>query len=319
MQPGNDRLIPAAAGAVDLSALRRPATTTGGGGGEQPTAPSAPGAIFEVTDANFTSEVVARSQRQIVVLDFWADWCQPCKQLSPILERLAGEAGGAWVLGKVDVDANPQLSQSFGVQSIPMVLAVAGGQMLDGFMGALPESQVRQWLDAILRAARQAFGPDYATARPGTEEEVAAPAEPAEPEPDPRYAAAEDALERGNLAAAEAAYRKVLDEAPADAQAQLGLGQVRLAQRLEGVDPAAVIAAADANPDDVPAQTLAADVELVSDTPEKAFNRLVDTVRRTAGDEREAARSHLVELFNLFPPDDPDVTKARRALGAALF
>jgi putative thioredoxin len=317
MQPGNDRLIPAAAGAVDLSALRRPATTSGGGG-EQSSAPSAAGAVFEVTDTNFTSEVVARSQRQIVVLDFWAEWCQPCKQLSPILERLAGEAGGAWVLGKVDVDANPQLSQSFGVQSIPMVLAVAGGQMLDGFMGALPESQVRQWLDAILRAARQAFGPDYAKAGPGAEEDVAL-AEPAEPEPDPRYAAAEDAMARGDLDAAEAAYRKVLDEAPADAQAQLGLGQVRLAQRLEGVDPAAVIAAADANPGDVPTQTLAADVELVSDTPEKAFNRLVETVRRTAGDEREAARFHLVDLFSLFPPDDPDVTKARRALGAALF
>jgi putative thioredoxin len=297
-------------GAVDLSALRAP--TPAPVPAQQatvPAPPTSPGApdgggsggggvtIIDVTEATFQSEVLERSMHTPVIIDFWAEWCGPCKQLSPILEKLAIEAQGAWVLARVDVDANQRLAQMFRVQGIPMVYAVVGGQPVDAFTGVVPEAQLRPWIDAVLKAGGV----------------------PVETTSDPRLDGADDALMAGDLEAAEQAYKKILAESPADAAAEAGLAQVALLRRVQGAEPAKVLAAAGAAPDDVAAQTLAADVEILSGQAEDAYRRLVDLVRRTSGAEREAVRQHLVSLFKVAGPDDPAVATARRQLANALF
>ncbi|MFD1532164.1 tetratricopeptide repeat protein [Pseudonocardia aurantiaca] len=304
------------AGAVDLSALKArsdaaarqqaaPQQSDGGDTGSP--------FVVDVTEQSFQADVLERSLEVPVVVDLWATWCGPCKQLSPVLERLAAAANGAWVLAKVDVDANPRIAQAFGVQSIPMVVAVVGGQPVDAFNGALPEPQVRQWISALLDALRDRM-PAIAEAEAGG----APDAEPVEDPEDPRFTAAEDALERGDYAAAEEAYQQILAEEPTNEQAAAALSQVRFLARAESADPSA-IARADAAPDDVDAQLAAADAELAGDNVEAAFDRLVKTVARTSDEDRDRVREHLVGLFELFPADDARVSAARRALARALF
>ncbi|HET6257079.1 tetratricopeptide repeat protein [Pseudonocardia sp.] len=303
------------AGAVDLSALKarsevaaRPQQASAGAEG------AAGSFVIDATEQSFQADVLERSLEVPVVVDLWATWCGPCKQLSPVLERLAQAGNGAWILAKVDVDANPRIAQAFGVQSIPMVVAVVGGQPVDAFNGALPEPQVREWIAALLDALRDRM-PAIAQAEAGAGAGEAPPEE--EPE-DPRFTAAEDALERGDYAAAEEAYQQILAAEPANEQAAAALSQVRFLARAENVDPTAV-ERADAAPDDVDAQLAAADAEVATDSVDAAFNRLVSTVGRTSGDERDRAREHLIGLFELFPADDSRVTAARRALARALF
>ncbi len=304
-------LSSALAGAVDLSALKarseaaaRPPRPAADGAGE-------PSFVVDVTEQTFQTEVLERSRQVPVVVDLWAEWCGPCKQLSPVLERLAAAGNGAWVLAKVDVDANPRIAQAFGVQSIPMVMAVVAGQPVDGFNGALPEPQVREWIAALLDALRDRM--------PAIREAEAGGGEgPVEEPEDPRFTAAEDALERGDYPAAESAYQQILAVEPANEQAKAALAQVRFLARAEQADPAAV-ARADAAPEDIDAQLAAADAELATDRVEAAFARLVGLVARTGGDDRDRVREHLVGLFELFAADDPRVSTARRSLARALF
>jgi putative thioredoxin len=297
------------AGAVDLSALK--ARTE-----DAPSTSSSPW-VIDVTEQNFQTEVLERSLNIPVVVDLWASWCQPCKQLSPILERLADQGGGTWVLAKVDVDANPRISQAFGVQSIPTVVAVVAGQPVDAFNGAMPEPQVRQWIDSLIGALRDKM-PGIAAAEQGADGAAAPDVEVEEEPDDPRFTAAEDALERGDYAAAEQAYQSILANEPANEQANAALAQVRFMARAEAADPAS-IQRADAAPDDVDAQLAAADAELAANEVEAAFNRLVATAGRTGGEDRDRVREHLLQLFDLYPPDDPRVMTARRALARVLF
>jgi putative thioredoxin len=304
----------ALSGAVDLSALKARAESAA----RQETSASPAGEgpstwVVDVTEQSFQTDVVERSMRVPVVVDLWATWCGPCKQLSPILERLAEQARGTWVLAKVDVDANPRIAQLFGVQSIPTVVAIAGGQPIDAFAGARSEAQVRQWVTALVDALRDQL--------PGIRAAEQAGKTGAAPEGqlrDPRFLAAQAALDTGDYAAAELAYQQILGSEPANEQARSGLSRARFLRRAHSADPAAV-AKADAAPDDVDAQIAAADVEVAAQQPERAFERLVSTVRRLGGEDGERARAHLIELFELFPSGDPRVTSARRALARALF
>src|SRR5580704_5488495 len=158
MQPRDFSLY----GAVDLGARQaaaqrrqQAAQSPSQPGSPGPSSPAGGGLVIDVNEETFNTDVVERSRTTPVIMDLWAELCGPCKQLSPVLEKLAAEAGGQWILAKVDVDANPQLSAALQVQSIPMVVAVLGGQLVDGFLGAMPEAQVRQWIDQVLAVAEK--------------------------------------------------------------------------------------------------------------------------------------------------------------------
>src|ERR1700689_3585090 len=190
--------------------------------------------VFEVTEETFNTDVVLRSRTTPVIVDLWAEWCGPCKQLSPVLEKLANEAGGGWLLAKIDVDANPRLAQAFQAQSIPMVVAIVGGQMVDAFLGAMPEAQVSEWLTQILAVA------DQVGVQGGEPGEPGAPGDGGEAVDDlpPSLAAARDAMESGDLDAAAGALEKALVDAPADPLAKSWLAQVNLMRRVSPAAPA---------------------------------------------------------------------------------
>jgi putative thioredoxin len=304
-------------GAVDLGALaaaRQAQQEADQRAAARAADPDALPVVVDVTDASFQSDVIDTSMQVPVVLDLWATWCGPCKALSPILEKLADEYAGRWVLAKVDVDANPAIAQAFQVQSIPSVFAVVGGRPLPLFQGALPEPQVRAYLEELLKLAEaNGVAGRVGGAVPGPG------AAPAEPPADPRMEAAYDAIEAGDWAAARAAYKQILDAAPADPVARAGLALVGVFERVSGLDHASVLAAADAAPEDLAAQERAADVLVLDGRPVEAFARLVGAIRFTSGAERERLRTHLLDLFEVVGPDDPAVSRARIDLANALF
>ena len=302
-------------GAIDLGARQAAAKKQ-----QQRQASAADGGdtyVVDVTDDTFNTEVVQKSRTVPVLVDFWAEWCGPCKQLSPVLEKLAAEAGGRWILAKVDIEANPQLGaymQQMGVRGIPFVAVVVSGQLMPFLNGAAPEAQVRQAIDQLFDAlSQEGILPD------GADAAGADGAEPVPVEADPIYEAAETALQQGDLDTAADAFRQILDKTPQDDYAKRGLALVELSRRVRDYDPERVLREAADQPDDAAAQTRAADVEMVSGAIDKAFERLVSTVRRTAGDDRDAARAHLLTLFDVLPPEDPRIAKGRRALQSALF
>jgi len=302
-------------GAVDLSSLRNrptpPSATPGGGAAAG--APATP-LVFDVTDATF-GEVLELSRTVPVVVDLWAEWCGPCKQLSPILEKVVTELGGRVVLAKVDVDANPQLAQGFRAQSIPMVVALVAGQPVPLFTGVVPEQQVREVFAQLLQLAAQ----HGVTGTVPTGEGAPDADEPAEAPLPPLHAEAFAAIEEGDYPRAISAYERALAENPRDAEAAAGLGQVRLLNRVQGADLQQARAAAAAGPTDVEAQFLVADLDLAGGHVDDAFGRLLDLFAALPSEERAPVRARLLELFGIVGDDDARVLRARGRLASLLF
>ncbi|MFI8631859.1 tetratricopeptide repeat protein [Microbacterium sp. NPDC077663] len=300
-------------GAVDLSSLRnRPDPRSDAAAPADGQTPASR-LVFDVTDADF-GQVLELSRTVPVVVDLWAEWCGPCKQLSPVLEKLVNELGGRLVLAKVDVDANPQLAQSFRAQSIPLVVALVAGQPVQLFTGAVPEAQVREVFAQLLQlAAQHGVTGTVPTGDAPTDAEADAPALP------PLHQAAFDAIEAGDYDAAGRAYEQALTENPRDEDAKAGLAQVHLLSRVQHLDLAAARAAAAAGPHDVEAQFAVADLDLAGGHVDDAFGRLLDLFAALPTDERAPVRERLLELFGVVGDTDPRVIRARGRLASLLF
>lgn len=312
-------------GAVDLSSLRnRPQPPAPGAGAPAQTpgssvAPSGgAGLVRDATDETF-GEILELSRTVPVVIDLWAEWCGPCKQLSPILESVITELAGRLVLVKVDVDANPQLAQAFRAQSIPLVVALVGGQPVPLFTGAVPEQQVREVFAQLLQLAAQNGVTGTLSVSDEAAGDTGESAEASEPPLPPLHAAAFEAIEAGDYDAAIRAYEQALVENPRDEDARAGLGQVRLLSRVSGLDLEAARAAAAAGPEDVAAQFAVADLDIAGGHVDDAFGRLLDLFAALPVDERAPVRERLLELFGLIGDPDPRVIRARGRLASLLF
>jgi len=270
--------------------------------------------VLDVTTESFEADVVLQSKTVPVIIDLWATWCEPCKQLSPILEALAHEYAGRWVLAKIDVDAQQQIAAAFQVQSIPAVFVAVAGQVAPLFQGAMPEVQVRQVIEAVLQQAASIGVTGTVSGSGGPSDALEHVTEIVS---DPRFDAAEAALEEGDWDAAELAYKEVLTATPADVIAQIGWLNVQLLKRTEGMDFDAVFG----RRDDLSFenQLAVADAEFMCNEYDSAFRRLTELVRVTAGAERDSARTRLLDYFAIVGPNDQAVVQGRLALANALF
>jgi len=311
-------------GAVDLSGLKRPAPTAGAPGapGGVATPGGAPGGAtgayaVQVDEQNFQALLEASMTAPVVLAVYSPSRLPVSAELADDLVTIADELEGRIAVGRVDVDAQPAIAQAMQVQQVPLVAMVLQGRLAPLLQDAPPIDELRTIMTQVLEqmtaqgmtGRHQPFG--SATAAEGEEGE--------EPAADPRYAAADDALVSGDLDTAVAEYQKLLDANPADTEAALGLSRTQLMQRTADADATTARAAAADAPDDVDAQTLVADLDLLGGHVNDAFTRLVELVRRTSGDERDKARVHLIELFAVVGNEDPRVLKARRDLASALF
>ena len=299
-------------GAIDLGALAQARKAQSVATDAVANAPA--GVVVDVSEQDFQQKVIDVSKTVPVIVDLWAEWCGPCKQLSPLLEKLAAEYKGRFVLAKIDVDANPRLSQMFQVQSIPAVFAVIGESAGPLFQGAIPEAELRQVIEEVLRiAAEQGVN---GTINTEVQEEVAPVIE--EEQIDPRLEAAFNAIEKGDFVAANNSYKEMLNQNPADQVAQAGLAQVGLLERASKLNPNDVLQKA-SDRKDFASQMDLADLELMKGNPGAGFAVLINAIKISSGEDRDKLRARLLELFVVVGDSDPEVIKARRDLASALF
>ena len=277
--------------AVDLSSLGKPKAE-----------PAGPMPGIEITPENLTNEFLSLSKDKPVVLICWSPRSPESQEVVAILGKLALADQGSWVLGRVDVDAQPQVAQALQTRAVPFAVAIINEQMVPLFEQPYPEEQIRMVIDKVLAlASEQGVG--------------GAPTEKIEPEEEEAIAA----LDAGDYAKAEAAYKKLLARKPNDNFAILGLAQTQLMARTDGIDGAHVMKEASAHPDNIDIQLQCADIEIVSGYLEPAFARLLRLIPLFDGAEKKLVKDRLIELFALVDPADPRVIKARAALANALF
>jgi putative thioredoxin len=298
-------------GAIDLSGLKRPAPATASGA-----AAAGTGSAYSVAldEQNLQRHLEASMNAPVLLVVYSPSRAPESARLAADLETIAGELEGRVLLGKIDVDATPQLAQALQIPSVPLVALVAQGRMLPLLQDAPPIDQLRPLIDQVLQqmATQGLAGRHQPISQPATDEDGEAPV-------DPRYAPAQEALVNGDIDTAVAEYQKLVDANPADTEAAGGLAMAKVLQRTVGVDASAARAAAAADQDDVDAQTLVADLDMLGGHVDDAFNRLVELVRRTSGAERDKARTHLLGLFAAVGNDDPRVLRGRQQLASALF
>lgn len=305
-------------GAIDLSGLKRPAPSAPAAGPASGGGAGAGGAYdVRITEENFQATIEA-SMTAPVLLAFYSRSQMPeSGQLADDLATLSGEFEGRFLVGLVDIDAVPQIAQAMQIPSVPLVVAVIDGRPMPLFQDVVPLEELRAALTQVV----QQLTTQGVTGRhqPRTGQPVVAEEGSEQPVADPRYAAAQAALEADDVDGAVAEYQKLVEANPADTEAAAGLAMAKLLQRTRGVDLQTAREAAAASPDDVAAQTLVADLDLLGGHVEDAFTRLIDLVRRTSGKERDAAREHLLALFGAVGNDDPRVLRGRQSLASALF
>ncbi len=278
-------------GAVDLSALKQRSQSGGAGGA----------AGLEVTETNFEAEVLVRSSQVPVVVLLWSPRSDACVKLADALGVLAAGDNGTWSLATVNVVAAPRVAAMFGVEAVPTVIALAGGQPLASFEGPQPPEQLRRWVDSLLSATAGKLGGGGSAEQPA----------------DPALEAAREMLDNGDFPGALDAYQAILAADPAHAEAKGALRQITFLQRASAHSP--VLAEAEAAPGDIDAAFAAADVQILSQDIAGAFDRLIALVKATSGDDRTRVRTRLIELFDLFDPADPEVIAARRKFANALY
>lgn len=305
-------------GAIDLSMLSQPPAAPGAASASGAGAASGAAAgayAVDVTEASFATDVVEASMQHLVVLALWSPRSPASIQVTDLFTQLSDEYQGRFALARADVDALPQVAQAIGAQGVPFLVALLRGQPVAQIPATKDAAEAREILEQLTQAALA----NGITGRAAPRSAPAAPADDDAPAEDPRFADADAALARGDTEAAVAAYRALVAANPADKEAAERLAGVELMARTRGVDPAAARQAAAERLDDVAAQALAADLDVLGGHIDEALTRMVDTVARTSGDERDKARAHLLSLFEVVGTDDPAVATARRRLAAALF
>ncbi len=313
----------------------------GADGAAAPQAGPAP-LIQDVDTAGFMAEVIEASQTVPVIVDFWAEWCGPCKQLGPVLEKLVTEAGGKVRLAKVNIDQNQQLAQQLRVQSIPMVYAFFGGRPLDGFQGAVPESEVKAFIDRVIEAAGSMGGGVDAEGTPVAQLIADAKAALAKDdhgtamqkfakvlEAEEQNVAALAGLAKCYLASGEAeAAQNLIDSVPEEKRDDADVAAVRSALDLAAETEAAagdaaaaaeLAAKVEANPADHEARFDLAIALFAGGDKQGAVDALLEIVRRNAGWNEGAARKQLIKMFEAWGPEDPLTVEGRERLSTVLF